>query len=314
MFGITIGDPSGIGPEIVLKALAKLNTFSKLVIIGNKRLLYDLKEKFDIYPIDFGKLKIIDAFNYFKYSYGKPQIKCGVAVAQQLHTASYLLKIGKIKGIVTAPVSKTALIMAGFPFSGQTEYFATEFGVKTFGMLAWSKYLKIILVTIHQPLKTVAQVITKQQVLGKIKLLNDYLTCYEKIPKPKIGVLGLNPHTFEFTCGAEYEIQQAVKYARRLRMDVEGPIPADSAFAYWHDDTPKKIYDGFVAMYHDQGMLPVKLLAKGGGVNVTLGLPFIRTSPLHGVAFDIAHKHIANAEGMYNAILLCKKLTRVKCY
>ncbi|MEO0082879.1 MAG: 4-hydroxythreonine-4-phosphate dehydrogenase PdxA [candidate division WOR-3 bacterium] len=314
MIGITIGDPSGIGPEIVLKALAKLKTFSKLIIIGNKRLLYDLKEKFDMYPINFEKLKIIDAFNYFKYSYGKPQIKCGVAVAQQLHTASYLLKIGKIKGIVTAPVSKTALTMAGFPFSGQTEYFATEFGVKNFGMLVWSRYLKIVLVTIHQPLKDVARFITKQNVLEKIKLLNNYLMCYEKIPKPKIGVLGLNPHTFEFTCGAEYEILKAVKYARRLGMDAEGPIPADSAFSYWHYNTLKTIHDGFVAMYHDQGILPVKLLANYSGVNMTLGLPFIRTSPLHGVAFDIAHKHIANAEGMYNAILLCKKLTRVKCY
>ncbi|MCX8015185.1 MAG: 4-hydroxythreonine-4-phosphate dehydrogenase PdxA, partial [candidate division WOR-3 bacterium] len=297
---------------IALKALSndRLRTYNDLIIIGNKRLLVELKKKIRI-SLDLKKLNIIDAFNYFKFSYGKPQVKCGIAVMQQLHIASYLLKIKKINGIVTAPVSKIALTLAGFPFSGQTEYFAAEFGVSNYAMLAWSKRLKIILVTIHKPLKDVVQFITAQNVYEKIKILNNYLSNYENKQKPKIGILGLNPHTFEFTCGAEYEILKAIKTARKIGIDVDGPIPADTVFSFLSDKS-KKTYDGFVAMYHDQGMLPVKLLAKTSGVNITLGLPFIRTSPLHGVAFDISNQDAANSNGMLNAILLCRKLTNVK--
>lgn len=350
MLGITIGDVSGIGPEIVLKALASPLLRAKrgnLLIIGNRKLLEDLKQKFVGRGFSLAKYYIIDAFDDSLFAedkprryknrsvgvypqqiaYGEPQKQCGISSSLQLHLASYLLKIGKIKGIVTAPVSKTALSMAGFPFPGQTEYFAAEFGVKKYGMLAlklneahtsgpaWSKDLKIILVTIHKPLKDVPKLITEQNVLEKIKLLNDYLVRYEKKRKPKIGVLALNPHAFEFTCGAEDKILKAIKQARKLGISVEGPIPADSAFSnlgILESSNLRIPYDGFVAMYHDQGMLPVKLLSKGGGVNTTLGLPFIRTSPLHGVAFDIAGKGIANPSSMINAIQLCQKLTETK--
>jgi 4-hydroxythreonine-4-phosphate dehydrogenase len=279
---------------------------NNLLIIGNRKLLEDLKRKIVGQGFSLVKYTIIDAFDDFKFEYGRPQKKCGVASALQLHLASHLLKVGKIKGVVTAPVSKTALSMAGFPFPGQTEYFATEFGVKKYGMLAWSKELKIILVTIHKPLKDVPRLITEQNVLEKIILLNDYLVRFENKRKPKIGVLALNPHAFEFSCGAEDKILKAIKQARKLGISAEGPIPADSAFA---DSGPQKAYSGFVAQYHDQGMLPVKLLSQGTGVNMTLGLPFIRTSPLHGVAFVIAGKGIANQDAMLNAILLDQKLT-----
>jgi 4-hydroxy-L-threonine phosphate dehydrogenase PdxA len=229
--------------------------------------------------------------------------------------------------------------MTGFPFPGQTEYFAAEFGVKKYGMLAWSEQLKIILVTIHQPLKDVPKLITAENVLEKIILLNNYLKHYEKKRKPKIGVLALNPHAFEFTCGAEESIWKAIKSARKLGISVDGPIPADSAFLLPSPFSLLPKYDAFVAMYHDQGMLPVKLLSQGSGacpapfykkdsskcnltgktqasfknwcgVNMTLGLPFIRTSPLHGVAFDIAGKNIADPSSMISAINLCLKLTK----
>jgi len=316
MIGVTIGDVSGIGPEIVLKALAQIkNPERNIRLIGSRQLLAELATQLKIkinienlvYDIPLFAEK--NPVNPVKVKFGKPQKQCGIASALQLHLASHLLKTGKIKGVVTAPVSKTALSLAGFPFPGQTEYFASEFGVKKYGMLAWSKELKIILVTIHKPLKDVPKLITEQNVLEKIKLLNDYFVHYEKKRKPKIGVLALNPHAFEFSCGAEDKILKAIKQARKLGISADGPVPADSAFSSFSVNGSRTTYHGFVSMYHDQGMLPVKLLSQGSGVNTTLGLPFIRTSPLHGVAFDIAGKGIANPDAMLNAIQLCQKLT-----
>lgn len=306
MIGITIGDPSGIGPEIVLKAITfKTLPRDKFIIVGNQRLLENLQKKIvKDSTRTLTKWRVIDAFENFDYEFGKPQKRCGIVSHLQLNLAIHLLKVGQIKGIVTGPVSKTALGLAGFLFPGQTEFFAKEFGVDKYGMLAWSKGLKIILVTIHHPVKEIARRITVAKVLDKIILLNDYLKHYEKIKRPKIGVFSLNPHVYEFTCGAEHRITQAIKQAQKQGIKAEGPIPADSLFANQLNE-----YDGYVAMYHDQAMLPVKLLSKGTGVNVTLGLPFIRTSPLHGVAFDIAGKGIANPLAMWHAIQLCYKLT-----
>ncbi|MBS4015288.1 MAG: 4-hydroxythreonine-4-phosphate dehydrogenase PdxA [Candidatus Latescibacteria bacterium] len=273
-------------------------------------MLEDLKYKLKI-KLDLSN-NVIDAFDYFKYNFGKPNKRCGTASFLQLHLASYLLKTGVIKGIVTAPVSKTALQMAGFPYDGQTEYFAYEFGVKKYGMLAWSDQVKIILVTIHKPLKDVPKLITTEKVLEKIILLSNYLKDYEKIRKPKIGVFSLNPHAFEFTCGAEDKIMKAIQKARKLGITCDGPLPADSAFLLPPHSSLLSESDGYVAMYHDQGMLPVKLLSKGGGVNATLGLPFIRTSPLHGTAFDIAGKGIADPSSMISAIKHCWKLVKTR--
>lgn len=327
MLGITIGDPSGIGPEITLKALSRIkNPERNIRLIGSRQLLVELAKQFKIkidlenlvYDIPFFaedkprryKTRSVGVHPQPR-SFGKPQKQCGIASALQLHLASHLLKVGKIKGVVTAPVSKTALSLAGFPFPGQTEYFATEFGVKKYAMLAWSERLKIILVTIHKPLKDVPKLITEQNVLEKITLLNDYFIRYEKKRKPKIGVLALNPHAFEFSRGEEKEIVKAINKARKLGIKAKGPIPADSIFtnlSILKSSNLRIAYDAYVAMYHDQGMLPVKLISQGEGVNMTLGLPFIRTSPLHGVAFDIAGKGIANPNAMLNAIQLCQKL------
>lgn len=315
MVGITIGDVAGIGPEIVIKALNSLSLRAQqnnLLLIGNRTLLENLRSKFAGQGSDLAKYQVIDAFDNFNYQFGKVNKKCGTASFLQLHLASYLLKTKVIKGVVTAPVSKTALHMAGFPYDGQTEYFAYEFGVKNYGMLAWSDKVKIILVTIHKPLKDVPKLITTEKVLEKIILLNNYLKDYEKIRKPRIGVFSLNPHSFEFTCGAEKRIAKAIQKARKLGINADGPLPSDSAFSnlgILESSNLRIAFDAFVAMYHDQGMLPVKLLSKGAGVNTTLGLPFIRTSPLHGTAFDIAGKGIADPSSMVSAIQLCQKLT-----
>lgn len=318
MIGITIGDVSGIGPEITLKALAHPSLRANrgnFLLIGNRNILENLTSKYVGQGFSLAKYSVIDAFHNFKYKFSRTDKKCGTASFLQLHLASYLLKTKVIKGVVTAPVSKTALQMAGFPYDGQTEYFASEFGVKKYGMLAWSDKIKIILVTIHKPLKDVPKLITTEKVLEKIILLNDYLKYYEKIRKPRIGVFSLNPHSFEFTCGAEHRILKAIQQARKLGIQVDGPLPSDSVFSNLRIFESFNLgikCDGFVAQYHDQAMLPVKLLSQGSGVNMTLGLPFIRTSPLHGTAFDIAGKGLADPSSMISAIKHCTKLTRTK--
>jgi 4-hydroxythreonine-4-phosphate dehydrogenase len=306
MIGVTIGDPSGIGPEIVLKALSSpsLRGCGKqpLLLIGNMKILEELNHKISTrYSQDYsflsrvnpapiytshkrinhttkidknlvenrGGVNLVESGGSFSYKFGKPQKQCGISSALQLHLASHLLKTGKIKGVVTAPVSKTALVMAGFPFAGQTEYFASEFGIEKFAMLGWSEQVKIVLVTIHTPLKQVPKIITTKNVLDKIVLLNNYLKHYEKIKRPRIGVFALNPHAFEFTCGAEDKILKAINQARKLGIKADGPIPADSALFFALRSSLLPRHDAYVAMYHDQGMLPVKLLSKGSGVTIT---------------------------------------------
>ncbi len=298
MIGITLGDPAGIGPEIVLKAVAKIrNAQSKIRIIGSLAMLDDLKErlalKLNLEPLVF------DVIPKFNYQLGKTDKKCGKVALCGLEVAVELLKIGLLKGIVTAPICKESLIKAGFKYPGHTEFLAKAFSVQRYAMLAYSPQLKIIFVTTHKPISQVAKSITKTTVLEKILLLNDFLISHQKLINPKIAVFGLNPHTFEFSQGEEEKIFQAIKQARRKGIKVAGPFPSDTI-----SELIEK-FDGFVAMYHDQGMIPIKLLARDRGVNVTLGLPYPRTSPLHGCAFDIAGKGIANPSSMISAIKLC---------
>ncbi|MCS7259131.1 MAG: 4-hydroxythreonine-4-phosphate dehydrogenase PdxA [candidate division WOR-3 bacterium] len=313
MLGITIGDPAGIGPEVVLKSLSFLSQKSSpkiiknFIVIGNRKLLKQAYKKFiNTHPaFNFDELFVADAFEDFSFNYGVVQKQCGVATMLQLNFATYLLKTKQINAVITAPVSKEALRLAGFPFEGQTEYFAKEFGVENYGMLIWTEKVKIILVTIHMPLSDVSDLLTSQNIFQKILLLNHYLKTAENISRPRIGVLAFNPHGFEFTKGEEQKILSAIKKAQAKKINALGPIPADSAFL----PNNKYRFDGYVAMYHDQGLLAAKLISWGGGVNLTWGLPFIRTSPLHGVAFDIAGKNIANINSMVNALKLAQKLS-----
>ena len=319
MIGITFGDPAGIGPEIILKSLSKIpNPQSKFRIIGSLSILEDIRKRLKL-SLNLESL-VHDVIPGFKYQFGKIDKRCGVAAINALEIAIELLKVGKVTGIVTAPVCKESLRLAGFKFPGQTEFFANAFGVKKYAMLAYSPILKIVFVTIHKPLSEIAKDITTESVLTKIILLNNFLRkeklvgqgfslahlnrpkglSYENVPR--IAVLALNPHSFEFSAGEEEKIAKAIKKAQKLGIKTSGPFPADTI-----NELIDK-FDGFVAMYHDQGMIPVKLLARDQGVNVTLGLPYPRTSPLHGCAFDIAGKNIANPSSMIAAIELGLKL------
>jgi 4-hydroxythreonine-4-phosphate dehydrogenase len=309
--GITIGDPCGIGPELVVKTLfllqkTKPRLLKEFIVIGNRNVLERANKEFLNAKLNFKGLTVIDAFEQSNFSYGKAQKEAGVASMLCLNLASYLIKTKVISGVITGPVSKHALALADFPFAGQTEYFACEFGAKNYAMLIWTKRAKIILVTIHLPLAEVPSRINSQAVLDKIVMLNKYLRFLEGISKPEIGVLALNPHGMEFSKGEEKLIKKAIVKAQKRGIKVFGPMPADSAFIFSH----RELYHGYVSMYHDQGMIAGKLLSCGQGVNVTLGLPFIRTAPLHGVAFDIAGKGIADPGSFLSALSLARKLSK----
>ncbi|MEO0052717.1 MAG: 4-hydroxythreonine-4-phosphate dehydrogenase PdxA [candidate division WOR-3 bacterium] len=296
--GITLGDPAGIGPEIVIKALQQV-AHRRLLLIGPAEVL---KREAARLKVSLPPVALYDTGAVGDYQYGRVQKNCGVAALQALEAGATLLKQNRISALVTAPVSKSALRLAGFRFPGQTEFLARRLHARRYAMLAWSPQFRVIFVTIHLPLARVARQITSARVREKIILLNEYLQL-EGIEQPVIGVLALNPHADEFSLGEEQRIRQAIIQVRRKNIRAEGPLPADSIFVNLDR------FHGFVAMYHDQAMIPAKLLARGAGVNVTLGLNRIRTSPLHGVAFDIAGQHRADPGSMLAAIRLALKLS-----
>lgn len=303
--GITLGDPAGVGPETVLRALQATRR-SDVLLIGSAEVLMREAERLKIERRGVG---LEDIGPVGSYRYGLVQKSCGRAAWQALEKGVELLKGGAIQALVTAPVSKEALRCAGFPFPGQTEFLAHRLGARRYAMLAWSPRFKVIFVTIHLPLKDVAPQITAQAVREKIVLLDQFLRQenrhrFFKNWRPRIGVLALNPHGREFSRGEEGRIERGVKAARRNGVLVSGPFPADAIFAHLDD------FEGFVAMYHDQAMIPAKLLSRGRGVNVTLGLGKIRTSPLHGVAFDIAGQSVASFSSTLAAIRLARRLAR----
>jgi 4-hydroxythreonine-4-phosphate dehydrogenase len=334
MIGITLGDPAGIGPEITLKALAGLED-KRVLLIGPVSALPPLARQLRLRLPDAARL--LDTGPLPAYRLGQVQKSCGGAAYAALEAGTELLRKGEIQGLVTAPVSKEALRLAGFKYPGQTEFLAARLGVKRYAMLAYVRgrdpnsrlnsggnrdcpvfrtgeqglsrrfrrrpqALRIAFMTIHLPLAEVPAAITPRLVAEKLALLHDFLRNREKLRRPRIAVLALNPHAFEFTGGEERRIKKGMELAKGVLAD--GPFPADS-LPYLLER-----YDGLLAMYHDQAMIPAKLLAQGQGVNVTIGLPCIRTSPLHGTAFDIAGRGIASPFSMEAAIELCHRLTR----
>ena len=278
--GITAGDPRGIGPEVVAKALKRKDVarLAHFEIIGEHQshLTAQLAGKLSLNSLKF---------------------------------AVRLLKDKKIEALVTAPVSKEAISLVEPSFQGHTEFLAQAFGVKNVGMLFVADKLRTIIVTRHIPLNKVSQSINRKNILETITLTHDALVNQFLISHPRIAVCGLNPHAGEGGTIGKEEIEKiipAIKDARRKRINVDGPFAADTLF------TSNKIhhYDAVVAMYHDQGLIPIKALAFQKAVNVTIGLPFIRTSPAHGTAFDIAGKNKADPSSMIEAIKLAVRLAK----
>jgi 4-hydroxythreonine-4-phosphate dehydrogenase len=297
-----MGDPAGIGPEVVAKAVDSVRDCNILVIGDKSFLRYkDMKVIKDIDEADPSEPNLLDLDNISEFKMGKPTAETGRASVQYIEKAVSLIRERKIDGIVTAPISKSAINEAGYRFSGHTDLLA-NITKKDVRMMFASKEMRVVLVTIHIPLSCVPQAITEDKVYRTIEIANSALVSWFGIENPKISVLALNPHAGEEGIfGTEEDmIRSAIDRTKAEGISAEGPFPPDTAFL--------KKADCFVAMYHDQGLIPLKLLSFDTAVNLTLGLPFIRTSPDHGCGFDIAGKEIASPTSMIEAIKLSQIL------
>ena len=276
--GITLGDPAGIGPEIVAAALAfgKLDARFEYRIIGSHG----------------------DAVA------GEPTPDTARAALAALEDAAAMLRAGEIAAVVTGPIHKARMKAVGFEFPGQTEFFANRAGVENFAMCLTGGSLTVALVTAHVPLRDVATLLRSSEVVRVGTLLHAFLTTLLR-REPRIAVAGLNPHAGESGTLGREEID-VIEPAIALLQNPQfcGPISPDTVF----HRAVRGEFDGVLCMYHDQGLIPLKLHAFDQGVNVTLGLPFPRTSPDHGTAFEIAGKGIARADSMNAAIRLAAQL------
>jgi 4-hydroxythreonine-4-phosphate dehydrogenase len=328
---ITMGDPAGIGPEIIIKALRLGKKWIHRnvipVVIGDAQVMTQAvriaKSDLKIHPIrdlcsavshsmtinvlDLGNVRID------QLKHGKVDPMAGKASAEYIQKAAELARAGLIRAIVTGPVSKEAINKADIPFTGHTELLAELMETKEYAMLLAHGPFRVSHVTTHASLRKACEMVKKERILSVIRLTHQTMKELG-IENPRIGVAGLNPHSGEdglFGDEEKREILPAVEEAKREGIEAEGPIPPDTIFT----KLKGKLYDAVVAMYHDQGHIPVKLLGfslkKGGkewsqmgGVNITMGLPVIRTSVDHGVAFGKAGEGRANPQSMVDAIKL----------
>lgn len=310
---ITIGDPFGIGPEVVLKALAsrKLRGLADFFIIGDRSALSSLPKLLGaalrLNPhVSIADLKLI---NGSEIRWGRQSRLSGRASLAYIDYALGLIKDGKAGCLVTAPVSKEAISAAGVKFSGHTEYIAKAFRTDRFAMMLVGGPLKVTLATRHLPIKAVPKAVTKAEIVNCIGLSHEALKRYFGISRPRIGVASLNPHGGEGgSIGVEEErvIKPAVAQAKKRFKDITGPVSSEALFY----EAFRGRLDCIIAMYHDQGLTPLKMISRDNSVNVTLGLPFVRTSPGHGTAFDIAGKGLADPGSMTEAISLAIEMHR----
>ncbi|MBI3584363.1 MAG: 4-hydroxythreonine-4-phosphate dehydrogenase PdxA [Nitrospinae bacterium] len=311
VIAITMGDPAGIGAEIILKALEKREIFkySIPIIIGDKKFLKKTADSLNISPLP-SNITIIDFKNIpKKFIIGRPTRVSGKAAVEYIKSAVSLAKDKKVDAIVTAPISKEAIQMAGYKYPGHTEMLAELTDTKNYAMMLTGKKIRVVLVTTHTAVKNVSRLITRKKILKAIRLTDSALKSWGFL-NPRIGVSALNPHGGEGGIFGDEEIKiimPAINDARSEGIDVNGPFPADTLF------TPSKRanFDAIVVMYHDQGLIPIKMSAFGKAVNITLGLPFIRTSVDHGTAYDIAGKNLADPSSLIEAVKLAAKLTKV---
>jgi len=313
---VTLVDPGGIGPEIVLKALPKYLKLQKkgtyFLILGHlhtlkkasqnlrKKFSFNMLSKFDPLALSINHINVLPPSRELPFKIGQVNIQNGKLSFEAIKFGTDLALQGKIQGLMTAPVSKEAVQKTVKNFRGHTDYLAERAKVKNYAMLLMGGPLRVILVTAHIPLKGVASSITSQLIIDKTLLANRFLKTILK-RNPRIGIAGLNPHGGDGGLVGQEEIKiiaPAVKKLKRKGVKVLGPIPADTIFALAYQ---KKI-DLVISMYHDQGLGPLKMIAFDEGINVTLGLPFKRSTPDHGTAFDIAYKNKASSHSIEKAL------------
>ncbi|MEX1202173.1 MAG: 4-hydroxythreonine-4-phosphate dehydrogenase PdxA [Ferruginibacter sp.] len=318
IIGISCGDTNGIGPEIIIKTLSdsRILEFCTPVVFASNKLINFYRKILPDYNFSFSSIKEATKINHKQMNLfncweedmvitpGQLTDEAGKYAILSLTIAATALKEGKIDGLVTAPIHKKNIQAEAFNFAGHTPYLKQLFEVKEVAMFMLAENMRVALLTEHVPIKEVAQLITKESIIRKLQLLKETLKKDVGINKPRIAVLGLNPHTGdEGLLGKEEEeiIKPAIKEARFKDILCFGPYPADAFFARGLHEK----FDAVLAMYHDQGLIPFKSLAFGEGVNYTAGLSGVRTSPDHGVAFDIAGKGIADEASFRQALFTC---------
>jgi 4-hydroxythreonine-4-phosphate dehydrogenase len=315
--GITHGDFNGIGYEIILKVMndKRLLELFTPIIYGSSKIASYYRKAFNLDEVNFNLIKKADYANpkkpniiniygdEVKVEIGNISKKAGELAFLALERAIEDLNWGKLDALVTAPISKSNIQSDRFRFSGHSEYLASKFNVEDHLMLMVSGNLRIGIITGHIPIKKVSDMISADLILAKIRVMEKSLRMDFNINKPKVAVLGLNPHAGDNgLIGTEEEefIEPAIKKANDLGILAYGPYPADGFFG----SSNYCNFDGILAMYHDQGMLPFKTFGFEQGVNFTAGLPIVRTSPAHGTAFDIAGKNIASPDSFRHALYL----------
>ena len=315
--GITHGDINGIGYEVIIKTLSdsRLLECCTPIVYGSPKVAAYHRKALDVELFSFNQIshakeansKRVNIINCvddeIRVELGKSTPEAGESALQALQAAIKDLKSGDIDVVVTAPINKKNIQSERFKFPGHTEYFANEFGAKNYMMLMVSDTLKIGVVTGHIPLQQVPPTLTKEKILTNIRILHKTMLEDFSIRKPRIAVLGLNPHAGDNgVIGMEDQdiIRPAIKLASEEGIIALGPFAADGFFG----SGDFKKFDAILAMYHDQGLIPFKVLAFESGVNFTAGLPIIRTSPGHGTAYDIAGTGTASEDSFRNAIYL----------
>ncbi|MBI2350326.1 MAG: 4-hydroxythreonine-4-phosphate dehydrogenase PdxA [Deltaproteobacteria bacterium] len=324
---VTMGDPAGVGPEVVLKALADpvVRKVCHPLVLGDWEVLSRTRNRKSRYPklvpwewgkpvAETGGSVPVHCLSFLTPRQSRPghlSKACGEASYRYIRAAAELVLAQVADAMATAPISKRALQLAGYHYPGHTELLAELTDTQEVRMMLLGKSLKVVLVTVHLPLVEVARELTRKRVLATLELTHQALRKYFGISRPRLAVAALNPHAGEegiFGHEEKKVILPAVREAKRRGIQAHGPLPADSLFY----QAVRGDYDAVVCMYHDQGLIPLKLLHFFGGVALTLGLPIIRTSVDHGTAYDIAGKGQADGSSMREAILLAAKLARWK--
>lgn len=318
--GISIGDFNGIGPEIIMKSLKDkaITDFFTPIIFGSGKLFTYQKNIFKLQQLNFNYITEAtqaqgDKINMVNLTKENVNVEMGVPTEEStrmaidsLEAATNALMKGDIDVLVTAPINKDEMMKHGFAHAGHTGYLEEKFGKKGLMFLVTND-LKVAVSTHHIPISQVAESISKEKIKKQIKMLNQCLVEDFQIPRPKIAVLGLNPHAGDGGVIGTEEIEiiePAINELFDNGVLTFGPFPADSFF----QPNKYKNYDAVLAMYHDQGLAPFKTIAYEEGVNYTAGLPFIRTSPDHGVAYDIAGKNVADEQSFSEALFMAVKI------
>ena len=322
IIAITMGDAAGIGPEIIVKALQSeyIYDMCRPLLIGDGGIMADmiglLGSGIELHPVNMvdevkgkpGTIDLLDLHNLDRgeVTFGRVSPACGRAAMQYVVRAAELIINNTVKAMVTAPINKEAITQAGCEDTGHLEFLARLTHATEYAGMLVTGPLRVVHLTTHYSLKDACELVTKERILARLWLIHDSFRQWG-VKQPRIGVAALNPHSGDGGLFGSEEIEQiapAVKAARDSGIDAQGPYPADSIFIHAIDGD----YDVVLAMYHDQGHIPIKVYNFERSVGIALGLPFVRTSVDHGTAFDIAGKGIADCRSLEEAVIIAVNL------